>query len=737
MLFLISSFIVILYVRPIFSLVRYTVVQLAMTSENVVGSCDVCGYYATAKLRFFFGDYYPSSDVRRSEFVTDCGAVRPLRFPEWGRGDFIDKAISDADNIQNAKGIAQFGKAMGKMVIRYIQQNYPKMLKEIYNLFSIVKDLLTVGGIYDPDEPVDPAYDAIGQFSLDLRSYREVHWYEAYHSEVDDDCWEELISLAKAVSELKQMDHPLANIAPSDENYALETSENLTEARETPLRLENGQVHIDEQKIPLGSEETVVNALPIQPRMSWYEFLFVPASCFAKKFAGKSAIILTSARAFSVTETRKGTRKYEFAVNCYYLGQLGEGLIIEDPRARVYGYSLDIATSYGGLRIRPVISGKYPWTKLITAKYKPAFRHLIYSLQKGSQSQKKLNAPAKDFVDARSHQRGSQKAKVFQAVQEDLVDVSEEDLEYIRENIQFWDDEEICSIAKAYNHHNADEFEQVPQLAALSMGDEFFLQKFLHAATCHCRPLYKDQILILTTHRLLAYHGISNGCGIELFKRHERMLLWAPLSEVKSLKLQGSYTYNLTGAAYRLANIVLPCLFSPSVNHIKLTAGFRFNFDFPFNIGRYSYQEDTGKLWELDTGFRHFAQVFNRYYLNSKPTTGRTIPRKVSQKYGGRLPFPERGTIEKLGGGIPAEMLNPYKNAGKAFDNGDNEDNARAKTNPIPNRITSGGNAYATAGTGNDYATADESDRKDSYTEDVEDNPIHSSSTSNAYATIS
>lgn len=72
-----------------------------------------------------------------------------------------------------------------------------------------------------------------------------------------------------------------------------------------------------------------VDALPILPRMTWYECLCVPFICCRRKFNTNAAIIATTQRIISASEYGGGVSDYEFFATSYFLSNFRGGFLIE------------------------------------------------------------------------------------------------------------------------------------------------------------------------------------------------------------------------------------------------------------------------------------------------------------------------------------------------------------------------------------------------------------------------
>lgn len=170
--------------------------------------------------------------------------------------------------------------------------------------------------------------------------------------------------------------------------------------------------------------------MPIIPRMTWYECCCVPFICCRRKFRTKHAIVATSTRIVSAAEykTIRGD-DYEFYMAAYFLEELGGGYMIQDPKGPL-GFTIDVKTKFGAIRIEPTMSRKWPWTSKVDQYIRPRMFNFMQSLERACKVKQAIPAPMQGSLP------------------------NQDDVNKARGKINLWEGEEICSVLASKNLYN-------------------------------------------------------------------------------------------------------------------------------------------------------------------------------------------------------------------------------------------------------------------------------------------
>ena len=471
----------------------------------------------------------------------------------------------------------------------------------------------TCGIFYEPVEDIPIAACGRGQFALDIGSINDNEWKDGYHVD-DGKAWQELLSLARFIADGKKVGAPLAGIEPNPHYFIMEDSADMEDAAESKL-IVNKKVFIDKAKFPLGADEKVIDAIQITPRMSWWECLFVPTVSCKRKYKTDSAAIVTSHRAFSVSEYRT-MDSYDFSMNAYFLDTLRGGMVITDPLGDL-GFSSDVQTTYGAIRILPVMAESiWPWGAKVPPKLKQRMFTFMNMFERACATEPSIPAPAKGSLP------------------------NQEDVAAVEEHVNLWDGEEICSVIRSDNLYNVEPFVTNPCIFACTMGDIPSTTDIVKALTCGCRPWELDQFLVLTTHRMLSFQRVQNTCKVGMCQGKAQLMLWVPLRAVEAMQMRANLTIPTEGCCYKILKACCKCCNKDTAT-LDVAMGRNGGYGpAPFKIGRVQSHAKRGIL-EGRSELKHFRAALAYYHSTREINKNHLEPEVTNEQYG-QTPFPER-----------------------------------------------------------------------------------------------
>eukprot|EP01138_Halocafeteria_seosinensis_P013668 gb/GECG01013959.1/.p1 GENE.gb/GECG01013959.1/~~gb/GECG01013959.1/.p1 ORF type:complete len:743 (+),score=69.98 gb/GECG01013959.1/:1-2229(+) len=574
--------------------------QMLVRRENKCGPCSMCGVYSHVVMRLFFGETYPTTRLLNGMGLTDTGAIQGLYKPEWTRSDFLIGALKGNESAGGDTPFDIAGEVFG------ILSNLGAIVGEGCYHFG------TCGVFYYPGAAIASTFGGRGQFALDVESYSTEEWKDGYHKE-QGKAWAELISLAKFVTNAKKTNAPLAKMEPNPHCFIVEHSQDMDEAADSKLVV-NNKVSIDAAKFPFGENEKVVDAIVIQPRISWWECIFVPTITCKRKYKTDSAAILTTHRAFSVSEYRSLDGNYDFSMSCYFMGELKGGMMITDPKGEL-GYSTDVETTYGALRIQPIMSEKWPWTPKVPEKMKQRMYAFMHTIERACATEQAIPAPAKGSLP------------------------NSEDVESVAERVNLWDGEEICSVIRSDNLYNIQPFLSNPCVICLTMGDVPSATELVKFFTCGCRPWKLDQFLVLTTHRMLSLQEVNNTCKMEMCQGEAKLMLWAPLQEIEAMRMMARFSMPVANCCQRILKDMCKCCNKDTAT-LDVALGREGGYGpAPFKIGRVAARPQQGLL-EGRPDLKHFRAAL-AYYHSTREINEDHLEIEVTNESYGQTPFPD------------------------------------------------------------------------------------------------
>eukprot|EP01138_Halocafeteria_seosinensis_P005261 gb/GECG01005378.1/.p1 GENE.gb/GECG01005378.1/~~gb/GECG01005378.1/.p1 ORF type:complete len:753 (+),score=56.81 gb/GECG01005378.1/:1-2259(+) len=578
--------------------------EIHRSSKLPIPGCDDCfGVEDRARLRIFFGKRYPKTSLLQELDSSESGAIQGINRPEWSRAKDVTGTLGQGSEDDN-----EGGGLIGSM------------LGLIPSCFNTVFTCLTCAKYYKPGRAIPLLYGARGEFSLTVESLVEEDTHDAYHDKPGE-AWEELIELMRTLTIAKDP-NALPNVEPNPSSFSYTTSQDMEDAKDTKL-IQGPKPCVDYRKFPLIEGEEVLDALKIQPRMSWWECAFAwqwCPLCRVPKYVNEAAAILTTHRAFSCTEYRPDAGHYQFAMTAYFIEKLGGGMVVTDPDGNM-GYSIDVSTKYGALRVMPVMSELWPWTALVPEKQKARMANFMHNLERACHTEKCIPAPAEGTLPN--------------------DDVVQEVLEYIN----LWDDEDFCSVIKSSNLYNMDPYtENFPWSCLFHIiccGDKVSMRGFIETIMCGCRPWRLDQYLVLTTHRLVSFQRGANNAMLNLCQGKANVLLWVPLTDIEGMKFNAQYVATPATCFTRMCAQVCRCCNDNSAT-LNVSLGMDASYKTaPFGVGRIQEHAESGLL-EGRSDLTHFRAAF-AYYQSDKyeiPKGDYLEPYLANERYG-KTPWPE------------------------------------------------------------------------------------------------
>eukprot|EP01138_Halocafeteria_seosinensis_P016512 gb/GECG01016843.1/.p1 GENE.gb/GECG01016843.1/~~gb/GECG01016843.1/.p1 ORF type:complete len:727 (+),score=69.66 gb/GECG01016843.1/:1-2181(+) len=539
------------------------------------GPCGLLGEHHDARLRIFFGSSYPQASV-----MTECGAhmdshvLFGLHQPEWDRASYLS------------------GRGIGSEEEQHSKRN--PMVALCSKLAYFVVGLFhwsTCGCFYKPNI-LPRELGGRGNMVLDVSTVNDEMWKDGYHEDFQS-AWEELSRIQEFILMAKEGPEPLKSVQPITSHFSVKEGGTIDEARESELEKDT-KINIHTKKIPLGEEEGVVDALPILPRMTWYECLCVPWICCRRKFAMQSALISTTQRMISASEYRHATGDdYEFFMNSFFLTNMKGGYLISDPDG--IGYTMDVKTEYGALRIEPVMSRMWPWTDKVDKFIRTRMFEFLKHLETASASEAVIPAPMEGTIP------------------------NEDDVNHAKSTVNLWEDEAVCSALRSKDLYNMDGFWNSIFWRFLGCNDITCTRQMVQTCSCGGRPFRLDQVLVLTTHRVISYQSVRNECCISACKAEPELLLWFPLGDVEGLRTIGTMSRRPQNFVTYLLGKILPCCNAESAA-ISVQFGVNSQFNtIPLNVGQIDSRASSGRM-EGHQEFYHFRAAFAFYHSHEKPS---------------------------------------------------------------------------------------------------------------------
>eukprot|EP01138_Halocafeteria_seosinensis_P005556 gb/GECG01005679.1/.p1 GENE.gb/GECG01005679.1/~~gb/GECG01005679.1/.p1 ORF type:complete len:776 (+),score=77.35 gb/GECG01005679.1/:1-2328(+) len=631
--------------------------QFAVRRGNQCGPFKVCGRKSSNTLRLFFGSSFPSPDIRDTSEVTDNGSSQGTRKPDFNVEDVTQFSMPDISlpsiNLGTLSGILQASCedcATGgvTLIFKAFKWGY-KAARKFYE-----SGMCGLNKLDRPElrnEELAPA----GGVGLEIYSGNDDVAIDGYHPEHSDP-WLELSCLAKAIVDSKECGTPFKNQEPNSASFEICFSKTIEECMKSPV-LEKGmsKVYVDEQKVPLGDQERVLDALPIVPKITWRQFFTEILIVCREKFLSSSASILTTHRLVSVSQLSAPTA-YSFSMVAYFLGEeVTSGVV--DRNYPKNAYSVDIQTDCGCIHFEPSISKTWPWTPKILDKWKPAVDHFIGILESSCKSEKWLPTPEKGTIP------------------------NPERVEEVRKRLILWSDEEICAVVDSENAYFTKMIMHIPIVLMCSFGDKVCASRFVRALTCGFMPRKLDQWLVLTTHRILAFHDVTNGCTCSPFGINSSEYMWIPLKEVQNLEIGGTFVVPKAGKCYKcFSAICKKCCNKDSAElFVKVAVKDDAISEPPLELSRLRSQSTGGMLEESDdvdffsTAFGHFQSLKGHHPVQHKA---------MNESYG-KTPYPPR-ILE----GEDNQTRNPIQEASANSEGGTSSANGDPKEAPAQQKKT-------------------------------------------------
>lgn len=553
--------------------------------------------------------------VLRLADVVDSGAIAGIQRPQWMTGSFVEQGTTEEERmVRDSTGPVGFVVALLLLSVRFLRRDVVSYVRSTLCVLMELRHVVTFAIWYQPEENAIPwEVDALGDYSIDLVSTFDAKIRDGYHDDNVQGTWKELTSLARGIADCKSSKRVFPDLQEPDHMVLESNPPDLARAFDENLIADN-RVQVNRSKIPLGTTEKVLNAIPIKPRLTWMEFLCFPMILRKRKYQSNSAAILTNERAISISEYRPYQSVYEIGMTLYYIGDIGGGISVEDTKGH-QGCSVDVCTPYGALRVNPIWSDLWPWSSTVgEGSYYNDLKRFVKTFQNACKGTQVLTPPQQRNVSGEELQRAK-----------DVAGISESDTE------------KICSVVTCNEKQkDLEPFARFPPLAMISCGDVKCLGNLLETVTCGVRPIKRAQRLILTTHKLLAEHHVTN----EEKAVQRTYTVWAPLTEVPALRTRGSFDLAPPGCCYWRCAAGIP-ICSRTSRRIDIEAGLSRSFDeAPLRLAQITFDVRQGPL-ELDdsNAMMNFVKEFNKYLLIKPVNEG--IEREIlNDRYGRGLPFP-------------------------------------------------------------------------------------------------
>lgn len=527
----------------------------------------------------------------------DSGALQGLRRPEWNRAKELTGNLGEGTEEDESLGPFAF------------------VMHVMENLYLTAYHRLTCGKNYQPARDIPLLGGGRGDFVLDLDTTVNDQVTDGYHNEPGES-WDEFVDFIKCLTQAKGVD-TLSAAEPNESSFLLASSEDMDEARQLDL-ISGDRVAYDKRKFPTLDDEEVLDGLKIKPRLTWWEFFCAtPGVLSSPKYKATSAVVLTTHKAVTASEYKKGSNaaQYELILTTYFFGKLGGGMVITDPKGSL-GYSIDVTTTYGALRLAPIMSDTWPWSSKIPPKHEKRMKSFMDNLERACHTKQCIPAPAKGSLP------------------------NDDDVNDVYENINLWEDEELCSVVRSANLYNLEPYMGILPLRILACGDRISTKEFVKFLSCGCRPWKLDEFLVLTTHRLIAFQRVTNDARFSMFEGKNSILIWVPLTDVSGMKMVGSFEAAGEGCWQKVFQQCCRCC-NTNTASLEVKMGLEASYKTaPLSIGRLAAHANTGLL-EGRADLRHFRAAFAYYMSQKEVQKGDFLEPHVTNENYGHTPWPE------------------------------------------------------------------------------------------------
>eukprot|EP01138_Halocafeteria_seosinensis_P010963 gb/GECG01011198.1/.p1 GENE.gb/GECG01011198.1/~~gb/GECG01011198.1/.p1 ORF type:complete len:784 (+),score=57.91 gb/GECG01011198.1/:1-2352(+) len=576
--------------------------RIHQTKRNRYGPFSQCGRRNVSRIRLFMGGTYPKQSLLEDRETNDSGSVVGLRMPEWDRGGVFSAPMETAEVAKRFQGIYKVMMILVEFVFEFLTRDCFQVFTDCCKLAAKQTHIASCGLLYKAVPDISEHVAPTGELSFDVVSSNDDDWTDGYHPN-SDDAISEGFELVNFINEYINgtSEEPLVPMVPRKDNFVV--SEEI--APDTDL-IVNDKIQLNRKKIPIATEETIYDATPVSPGISWWELVNVPTLCFRDKFKSQAAVIVSSEKVTSIAEYRHAD-DYELTVTGFFLGdKTGSGAILRDPIGPL-GYIIDMSTEYGAIRIQLKLCDTWPWTPTVPQHMRPEFYEFVGRLGRNIPTTRTLPSP-----DPETLPNGPE-------------------VEELRRSISLWSGEKICSMVASRPHHHVKPYIGHPLLNLLSCGSISVLRDLLSGLTCGYRPWWINQFLVLTTHRLIVTHAIQNECATPQCQQERFLVSWVPISDLQGVRLEASFHGSFPGS---------------SRSAIEVSTAIDESYDNPFEIQRFPEEAERGPLEYECEDINHLRSVVSFYQYNCRGNRAEIEESQASRLNGnpkyGKRPLPKR-----------------------------------------------------------------------------------------------